>query len=122
MIASIVHITDITNLASIRDSRQSWEQNILEIVRPTEKREHLFFPKTYGSDNQLKITTKYKVDEASAEVDQEIEQMLFEGLKPNLPASMTYEEFKADEEGKEVGRMEFILHENARNMSNLGRT
>tara|TARA_R100000306_G_scaffold12151_2_gene14223 strand:+ start:5239 stop:8328 length:3090 start_codon:yes stop_codon:yes gene_type:complete len=63
--------------------------------------------KTYGSDNQLKITTKYKVDEASAEVDQEIEQMLFEGLKPNLPASMTYEEFKADEEGKEVGRMEY---------------
>ena len=63
--------------------------------------------KTYGSDNQLKITTKYKVDEASAEIDQEIEQMLFETLKPNFPSGMTYEEFKADDEGKEIGRMEY---------------
>lgn len=63
--------------------------------------------KTYGGDNQLKITTKYRVDEASAEVDEEIEQMLFTGLKPNLPAAMTYEDFKADEENKTVGRMEY---------------
>jgi len=63
--------------------------------------------KTFGSDNQLKITTKYKVDEASAEVDQEIEQMLFETLKPNFPSAMTYDDFKADDEGKEIGRMKY---------------
>ncbi|WP_339700450.1 protein translocase subunit SecDF [uncultured Marixanthomonas sp.] len=63
--------------------------------------------KTYGSDNQLKITTKYKVDEASAGVDQEIEQMLFETLKPNFPSEMTYDDFKDDDEGKEIGRMEY---------------
>ena len=37
--------------------------------------------KTYGGDNQLKITTKYRVDETGTEIDDEIEQMTFEGLK-----------------------------------------
>ncbi|MAM29573.1 MAG: protein translocase subunit SecDF [Flavobacteriaceae bacterium] len=63
--------------------------------------------KTYGSDNQLKITTKYKVDETSAEIDNEVEAMLFEALKPNLPAAMTLEQFKADDENKVAGRMEY---------------
>ncbi|HBR53677.1 MAG TPA: protein translocase subunit SecDF [Flavobacteriaceae bacterium] len=63
--------------------------------------------KTYGSDNQLKITTKYKVDETSAEIDNEVEAMLFETLKPNLPAAMTLEQFKADDENKVAGRMEY---------------
>ncbi len=82
-------------------------------VNPTEIQDNLIQTfgsaeaKTYGSDNQLKITTKYKVDEASAEVDQEIEQMLFETLKPNFPSTLTFDEFKADDEGKEIGRMQY---------------
>ncbi len=63
--------------------------------------------KTYGSDNQLKITTKYKVDETSAAVDNEVEATLFEALKPNLPAAMTLEQFKADDDNKVAGRMEY---------------
>ncbi|WP_432411531.1 protein translocase subunit SecDF [Rasiella sp. SM2506] len=63
--------------------------------------------KTYGSDNQLKITTKYKVDETSASVDNEVEATLFEALKPNLPATMTLEQFKADDDNKVAGRMEY---------------
>ncbi|MAN58718.1 MAG: protein translocase subunit SecDF [Flavobacteriaceae bacterium] len=63
--------------------------------------------KTYGSDNQLKITTKYRIEETGTDVDIETERMLYEGLKPNLPQGMTYEEFKADEPGKNVGRMEY---------------
>tara|TARA_R110002124_G_scaffold131910_2_gene294427 strand:+ start:62348 stop:65368 length:3021 start_codon:yes stop_codon:yes gene_type:complete len=63
--------------------------------------------KTYGGDNQLKITTKYKVDESGTDVDDEIESMLYTGLKPNLPAGMTLEDFKADDEGKIAGRMEY---------------
>lgn len=63
--------------------------------------------KTYGGDNQLKITTKFKVDETGAEVDEEIETMLYEGLKTHLPAGMTYEQFKADDENKVAGRMEY---------------
>ncbi|KAA3623356.1 MAG: protein translocase subunit SecF, partial [Flavobacterium sp.] len=63
--------------------------------------------KTYGGDNQLKITTKYKVDDTGEEVDTEIERMLFEALQPNLPAGMTYDQFISDDEGKEVGRMQY---------------
>ena len=63
--------------------------------------------KTYGGDNQLKITTKYKVDDTGEEVDTEIETMLFDALKPNLPSAMTYDEFTSDDEGKEVGRMSY---------------
>ena len=63
--------------------------------------------KTYGGDNQLKITTKYKVDETGSEVDTEIEQMMFETVKPHLPAGMTYEQFTSDEDGRTVGRMEY---------------
>lgn len=63
--------------------------------------------KTYGGDNQLKITTKFKVDETGADVDREIEEMLYEGLKPNLPQGMTYEDFVRDDENKVAGRMEY---------------
>jgi SecD/SecF fusion protein len=63
--------------------------------------------KTYGGNNQLKITTKYKVDETGTEVDEEIEQMLFQTLKKDLPADMTYEQFASNEVGKTIGRMEY---------------
>ena len=62
--------------------------------------------KTYGGENQLKITTKYKVEETGTEVDEEIERMLFETLKKNFPADMTYEKFVGDD-GKSIGRMEY---------------
>ncbi|HCK05468.1 MAG TPA: protein translocase subunit SecDF, partial [Flavobacteriaceae bacterium] len=63
--------------------------------------------KTYGGNNQLKISTKYKVEETGAEVDVEIEQMLFEAVKSYLPEGMDYEEFVADQENKIAGRMEY---------------
>ncbi|CAM3300948.1 protein translocase subunit SecDF [Aequorivita lipolytica] len=63
--------------------------------------------KTYGGDNQLKITTKYKVDETGTEIDEEIEQMIFATVKKDLPADMTYDEFVGDRDGKEIGRMEY---------------
>jgi len=54
--------------------------------------------KTIGSANQLKISTKYKVNENSVEIDEEVKTMLFEGLKPYLPAGETYKDFS---EGKD---------------------
>ena len=63
--------------------------------------------KTYGSDNQLKITTKYKVNDSGEAVDIEIQTKLHEGLKSYLPAGMTYAEFITDDEGKVAGRMEY---------------
>ncbi len=62
--------------------------------------------KTYGGDNQLKITTKYKVNETGVAVDNEIEKMLFDGLTAYLPSGMTLAEFKSDDETKVAGRME----------------
>ncbi len=63
--------------------------------------------KTYGGDNQLKVTTKYKVDETGTEIDKETETMLYEALTPHLPSGMTYEQFVADDDNKVAGRMEY---------------
>jgi len=50
--------------------------------------------KTFGDDNQLKITTKYKVDDNGLAADNEVQQKLFEGLKSFLPKGMTKDQFK----------------------------
>ena len=54
--------------------------------------------KTIGSANQLKISTKYKVDENSVEVDEEVKTMLFDGLKSYLPNGQSFKDFS---EGKD---------------------
>ena len=59
--------------------------------------------KTIGAANQLKISTKYKVNENSAEADEEVQTMLFEGLKSYLPADITYTEFSEATNG--VGKV-----------------
>ena len=59
--------------------------------------------KIYGTNNQLKITTKYKVDDEGEGVDQEVNNKLFDGLKKNFPADMTYEKFANLYEGKTIG-------------------
>ncbi|MDN3725475.1 protein translocase subunit SecDF [Aequorivita sp. SDUM287046] len=79
---------------------QEIQQNLIETFGSAEA-------KTYGGDNQLKITTKYKVEETGTEVDEEIERMLFETVKKDMPASMTYEQFVGDQTGKTIGRMEY---------------
>lgn len=53
--------------------------------------------KTFGSSNQLKITTDYKIDEESLEADQEIESKLYTALKPYLPAQSNLEDFKVSD-------------------------
>jgi SecD/SecF fusion protein len=49
--------------------------------------------KTYGSDNQLKISTKYGIDRDDSEVSQEIEDKLYLTLQQYLPEGMTQEQF-----------------------------
>lgn len=50
--------------------------------------------KTFGSDNQVRITTKYKIDELTENVDNEVEQALYNGLKnANLIGTASYEDF-----------------------------
>ncbi|MEC5394431.1 protein translocase subunit SecD [Bergeyella sp. RCAD1439] len=55
--------------------------------------------KTFGTNNQLKITTNYRIDEESLEADQGVEAKLFEGLKKYLPSGTTLETFKNPGEG-----------------------
>ena len=49
--------------------------------------------KTFGSSNQLKITTKYKIDDNGINIDSEVQHLLFDGLKPYLPKDLTYDNF-----------------------------
>ena len=63
--------------------------------------------KTYGSDNQLKITTVYKIDEEGQEVDDEVQKTLFTGLKSYL-GNITYENFKPGFEKQGAGVMSSI--------------
>ena len=48
---------------------------------------------TIGSENQVRISTKYKIDENNAEIDNEIESKLFDGLKPLLGNGATKDSF-----------------------------
>lgn len=50
--------------------------------------------KTFGTSNQLKITTDYRVNEESLEADQDVEAKLFAGLKPFLPKDANIRDFK----------------------------
>lgn len=50
--------------------------------------------KTFGGDNQLKITTDYKIDDESLAADQQIEKIIYEGVKQHLPANSTLQNFK----------------------------
>ena len=62
--------------------------------------------KTSGDANQLKITTKYKINEASTEVDEEIRLKLFNALQPYLEG-VSYGDFvDYTDVNKEVGIME----------------
>lgn len=64
--------------------------------------------KIYGSNNQLKITTKYKVDEEGEKVDQEIKHMLFNSLQSQFPKGYTFDHFKIADSQAAVGLMSSI--------------
>ena len=61
--------------------------------------------KTFGSDNQLKITTNYKVDVEGTQVDDEIQLKMFDALKSVLPSNLTYDDFVNGADDKSVGIM-----------------
>ena len=61
--------------------------------------------KTIGADNQLKISTKYKVEDNSTEADEEVQSRLFEALKTYLPDGITYDEFLDGSGDAKIGKM-----------------
>jgi SecD/SecF fusion protein len=53
--------------------------------------------KTFGSNNQVRITTKYKIDELSESVDNEVEETLYRGLvNGGFLANVDYDKFVTD--------------------------
>jgi SecD/SecF fusion protein len=49
--------------------------------------------KVYGTSNQLEITTDYMIDKQGEEIDLQVQNKLYEGLKPYLAANTTATEF-----------------------------
>jgi len=49
--------------------------------------------KTYGGENQVKITTKYLIDSDDPNADEIVETALYDGLKSFLPADVDMNEF-----------------------------
>ncbi len=61
--------------------------------------------KTFGPQNQVKITTKYMVDDDSPETDSIVESRIFNGVKSFYKAPLEYNEFTSDDEAKILGRL-----------------
>lgn len=48
---------------------------------------------TFGSENQIRVTTDYRIDEDVAEADEDAEQKLYQGLKPYLGDNVDFNTF-----------------------------
>ncbi len=59
--------------------------------------------KTFGNDNQVKITTKYLIDDKSSKSDSLAQTKLFAGIKPQFHKAITYEQFISQDDKKEIG-------------------
>jgi len=61
--------------------------------------------KTFGSSNQVKITTSYLIDESSPKIDSIVEAKLFAGLKPFYKNGISETDFLAHSDKKALGKM-----------------
>lgn len=59
--------------------------------------------KIIGNDNQLKITTKYKVHESGSKADESVNKLLYDNLKKHYSAPITYDKFVNAYDGKTLG-------------------
>lgn len=51
--------------------------------------------KTFGSNNQVRVTTNYKVDNEDSSVEDEIQDIIFNAWKNFLPEGMSYDDFQS---------------------------
>ena len=54
--------------------------------------------KTYGPNGQVKITTKYKIEDNNPDVDTEIQEILYNGLNKLYNQNITFAQFSAEDE------------------------
>jgi SecD/SecF fusion protein len=59
--------------------------------------------KIFGNDTQLRITTKYKVDDNSEASDKEVNEKLYGALKKYYGNNISYDQFVNTNQGKKVG-------------------
>ncbi|AZA93399.1 bifunctional preprotein translocase subunit SecD/SecF [Chryseobacterium nakagawai] len=71
------------------------EEKLVKIFKTEDGKNSSVEAKTFGNNNQLKISTDYLIEDESLKADQTIEQKLFEGLKGDLPANITLNDFKS---------------------------
>ncbi|MEG2078607.1 protein translocase subunit SecD, partial [Chryseobacterium sp.] len=76
------------------------EENLAKLFKTQDGKNSSVEAKTFGNNRQLKISTDYLFEDESLKADQTIENKLFEGLKSDLPAKITFEEFKAADKNK----------------------
>ncbi len=60
---------------------------------------------TIGDANQIRVSTNFKINENSETLDDEIEALLYEGLKGYLPEGTEFEAFRSTELNPEIGIM-----------------
>ena len=61
---------------------------------------------TFGNDaNQVRISTNYRIHEETAEADEAIEALLYEGCKPFLGDNISFEDFRSTDSNASVGIM-----------------
>lgn len=70
------------------------ESDLVKLFATQDGKNSAVEAKTFGSGNQLKISTDYLIDDESLKADNIIEEKLFQGLKQYLPADMTIQQFK----------------------------
>ena len=61
---------------------------------------------TIGDANQVRISTNYRINDNSEDVDDQIEALLYEGCKPFLADNITLDEFKSTDINPEIGIMQ----------------
>lgn len=61
--------------------------------------------KTFGPTSQVKITTKFMIDDKAKEVDSIVDSKIYEGTKSFYSSSMTYAEFFSSADEKDRGML-----------------
>jgi len=62
----------------------------------TDKFENAPVVKSFSTENQVKITTSYKINESGADVDEEVVSLLYDGIKGFYTDEPTFDKFKQE--------------------------
>jgi SecD/SecF fusion protein len=61
--------------------------------------------KTFGPNNQVKITTSFMIDDDSAEADSIAERKIYEGIREFFVSPVSFADFTSDDDDKVIGRL-----------------